>query len=312
MKLVKLFGIVVGVHVALFMFIFAIPGCRSTAKKPAATATSPDLGGSPISGSSVDAGSPVSAAEPAPAVGSELSSVRFSPTRPGTAAATAETIAPTPPEAAPAGSYTIVKGDSLWSIAKKHNITVKELTSANNIRSDAKLNLGQKLVIPGKTAPKATSTAGAPSTVSAAKASAVTTTATTSTAVTHVIKSGETLGTIAKKYQVKVGDIATANNIADPTKLRVGQTLKIPGYQAAGKASTAPKSSTTSSTRTDKTAPSTPAAPTPTPTPTPVSPIFSDPSVTPAPSSPVESASPISSAAPDAPVMTVQEAAPRL
>ena len=36
MKLVKIFGVVMAVHAAVFMFIFAVPGCRSTGKKPVA------------------------------------------------------------------------------------------------------------------------------------------------------------------------------------------------------------------------------------------------------------------------------------
>jgi LysM repeat protein len=109
MKLVKIFGIVMAFHAAAFMFIFAIPGCRSTTKKPVATA--------PASGSEA---SPLAAAEApmAPAGTSEISSVRFSPTRPGTAAA-AQAVAQ--PEAT---TYTVAKGDNLWSIAKKNNVTV--------------------------------------------------------------------------------------------------------------------------------------------------------------------------------------------
>ncbi len=38
MKLVKLFGFVMAAHAAVFMFVFAIPGCRSSGKKPAAPA----------------------------------------------------------------------------------------------------------------------------------------------------------------------------------------------------------------------------------------------------------------------------------
>jgi hypothetical protein len=62
--------------------------------------------------------------------------------------------------------------------------------------------------------------------------------------VRHVVKPGETLGGIARKYQVKVGDIATANNISDPAKIRPGVELVIPGWQApAAKPAAAPATS---------------------------------------------------------------------
>ena len=293
MKLVKIFGIVMAFHAAAFMFIFAIPGCRSTSKKPAATA--------PVIGAE---SSPVAAAEPAPAPSSEVSSVRFSPTRPGTPAAAEVTASQ--PQAAPS-TYTVAKGDNLWSIAKKNGVTVKQLTAANKLSTDATLKLGQKLVIPGKAA------ASAAAAVSAAPAASVAPSASAapaSTAIIHVVKSGETLGVIAKKYQVKVGDIATANNIADPTKIRVGQSLKIPGWQVPASKSTTPAAKTP--------APAVKPAPAPAPAlapaePAPLSPVFG---------SPIESApapapgnSPFITPAPEsqAPVIRVEESgAPKI
>jgi LysM repeat protein len=52
-----------------------------------------------------------------------------------------------------------------------------------------------------------------------------------------VVKPGETIGVIARKYQVKAQDLLVANNIADPRKIRAGQELVIPGATAASVAS---------------------------------------------------------------------------
>ena len=41
MKIVKIFGLVVAVHAAVFLLIFAIPGCRSSARKASAGAQRP-------------------------------------------------------------------------------------------------------------------------------------------------------------------------------------------------------------------------------------------------------------------------------
>lgn len=282
MKLVKIFGAVMAVHAAVFMFVFAIPGCRSTGKKSAAAPAVAES--SPVETSS-DV-SPVGfVAAPA-----EVAPIRFSPTRPGTPVAAQAVAAPEPT------SYTVVKGDNLWAIAKKNGITVKELTAANKLRADSTLQLGQKLVIPAKASAAPAAAVAAPAAAPSAPA------AVSSSSITHTVKAGETLGGIARKYQVKVGEIATANNIADPTKIRVGQMLKIPGWQApASKAAAAPAP-----------APA-PAYVAPAPV-APVSPLFS---------SPVESASPvapagesplITPAAPsDAPLIRVEESgAPRI
>jgi len=299
MKLVKIFGAVMAVHAAVFMFVFAIPGCRSTGKKTT-PATAPVIGAETTP---VDAGSPIADPGVAPA---EVAPVRFSPTRPGTAAAIA---AEAPPAEVAPSTYAVVKGDSLWSIAKKHNITVKQLTAANNLRADSTLKLGQALKIPGKAA------APAAATTSAATVAPVAPAAVATAATTHVVKSGESLGGIAKKYQVKVGDIAAANNIADPTKIRVGQTLKIPGSHTKSSVKSPAPSKAPAAVK-----PAPAVAPTPAPTPAapveqpaaPVSPLFTSPLVEPAAPTPAPATSPFvsSAAAPDntgAPVIRVEE-----
>lgn len=45
---------------------------------------------------------------------------------------------------------------------------------------------------------------------------------------TVVVKSGDTLGAIAAQVGVSADDLARANNITDPTKIQIGQQLRIP------------------------------------------------------------------------------------
>ncbi|HJA78153.1 MAG TPA: LysM peptidoglycan-binding domain-containing protein [Candidatus Desulfovibrio intestinavium] len=47
----------------------------------------------------------------------------------------------------------------------------------------------------------------------------------------HVLASGETLYGVARKYGVSVGELQAANDIDNPGKIRVGQTLRIPGNE---------------------------------------------------------------------------------
>ncbi len=289
MKLVKLFGFVMAAHAAVFMFVFAIPGCRSSGKKPAApAATAVGAETSPLASS--ETVSPVSSSSSVATA--EVSAIRFSPTRPGTAAATEVTAPPA------ATTYTVVKGDNLWSIAKKNGITVKELTAVNNLRSDSTLKLGQVLTLPSK------ATASAPSASVSAPAAVTVPAKVATVATTHVVKAGETLGVIAKKYQVKVGEIATANNIADPTKIRVGQTLKIPGVSASAAKTAAPSAAVKAPVVT---------APAPAPVAPAAAPVFTSPfestTTTPAAESPFITPAP----ATDAPLIRVEESgAPRI
>lgn len=244
MKILKIFGIVVGVHVFALILIFANPGCSSSTKpkptpadtaapvesspvvtvpsqstvnyEPASTAPAADNGASPI------VAAPISFNPDAPATSG---GVRFSPTRPNTPAASAVQAQPVA-DVTPVSTYTVARGDSLWSIAKAHRLTVTELADANNLSTGATLRLGQKLIIPNQPAGATPAAAPAPAIAEtpAPKPSAE--------SVTHVVKAGETLGAIARKYQVTVGEIATANNITDPAKIRPGRELIIPGWKS--------------------------------------------------------------------------------
>lgn len=251
MKILKIFGIVVGIHVFALVLIFANPGCSSTTKPaPAPAAREPAAPTSPpvtfAVPSAAPAPSPISAAPvtfnpdaPAMASGGTGGGVRFVPTRPNTPVAGTLVTEPVV-DVTPATTYVVKSGDNLWSIAKKHHLSAGELASANHIATSAIVRPGQKLLIPGK------STAGAPATPPA-KAAAPTAARSpdaapasaraASESVKHVVKSGETLGSIARNFGVRQGDIAVANNISDPAKIRAGMELVIPGWQpASGKA----------------------------------------------------------------------------
>ena len=51
-------------------------------------------------------------------------------------------------------SHEVLKGETLYSISRKHGISVAELCSANNMTEKDTLKVGQKLTIPGKTVVK--------------------------------------------------------------------------------------------------------------------------------------------------------------
>ncbi len=99
-------------------------------------------------------------------------------------------------------TYTVKSGDSLWSIANRYNTTVDALKSANNLTSNS-LSIGQVLRIP-------TSTGTTPS-----------------TGTTYTVKSGDSLWSIANRYNTTVNAIKSANNLTSDA-LSIGQVLQIP------------------------------------------------------------------------------------
>ncbi len=107
--------------------------------------------------------------------------------------------------------YTVKAGDTLGQIAEDFDITLEELVAANGITNIHSLDVGQVLVIP------------VPGTVS------TTPPADTETGErTHIVKAGENLFRIGLAYGFTVEELADYNNIADPTRIEVGQEILIP------------------------------------------------------------------------------------
>lgn len=98
--------------------------------------------------------------------------------------------------------YTVVQGDSLWSIAKKFNISVEELKSANNLSSNL-LQVGQRLRIPVEEKPEE------------------------GEYIVYIVVPGDSLYSIARTYNTTVQDLVSYNNLAT-TNLSIGQQLLIP------------------------------------------------------------------------------------
>ena len=95
--------------------------------------------------------------------------------------------------------YTVIKGDSLWSIAKKYGTTVDKIKKDNNLSSN-NLSIGQKLIINKEEKPISDG---------------------------YVVKAGDTLYSIANKYNTSVDKIKDLNNLSSNI-LQIGQVLKVP------------------------------------------------------------------------------------
>jgi LysM repeat protein len=119
------------------------------------------------------------------------------------------------PELPPGASeYTVKAGDFLARIAGQHGTTVGAIRQANRLTSDL-IQVGQVLVIPG----------GADTEAGASSGSSI-----SGDAVTITVQPGDTIGEIARNYDVTVRELMEANSITDPRKIRVGQRLVIPGF----------------------------------------------------------------------------------
>lgn len=115
-------------------------------------------------------------------------------------------------------AYKIQPGDSLSRIAKKSHTTVGALKVVNRLNTDQIVS-GRHLLIPRPVAPYGQYTASYQGCVADS--------CRRERQVVHVVKSGDSLWKIAKKYKVKVNDIVGWNQIANQNHLKPGQHLVI-------------------------------------------------------------------------------------
>lgn len=102
--------------------------------------------------------------------------------------------------------YRVKSGTNLYTIAKKHGVSVDAIKKANNLTSD-RLKPGQVLTIPSASSKSASKTA-----VKNAKAASHGRTATARTK-TYTIKSGDTLSGISNKTGISLAQLKKLNNL---------------------------------------------------------------------------------------------------
>ena len=163
--------------------------------------------------------------------------------------------------AKPGEIIEVQQGDTLYGISKRYRVAISELMALNNLQNP-NIRPGQKLTVPGgklavaqrptaaaaaeqpapapvkpqKAARVAPVPAVAPAPVAVAPAPAAAPTVAAAPAEwagSYTVAQGDTLTAIARKHKIKAADLQSANNITDPTKVRPGVVLKVPGDASA-------------------------------------------------------------------------------
>lgn len=116
-------------------------------------------------------------------------------------------------------TYTVQTGDTLWKIARKYNCSITEIMAANSdrIKNPNRIHAGWQLKIPQSGAPITGST---PDTVLPEnRKSGI-----------YIVRQGDTLWKIARKYGCSVAEIVFLNRelIRDPALIYSGWELKVP------------------------------------------------------------------------------------
>lgn len=107
------------------------------------------------------------------------------------------------PPAGCAGSVTVYSGDTVYSIARRCNVSVRELIEANRIRAPYVIYPGQALRVPGGSGE-------------------------------YVVRRGDTLLVLARRLGVDFQTLARTNGKTPPYTIYVGETLRVPGAYNGG------------------------------------------------------------------------------
>ena len=159
-----------------------------------------------------------------------------------------------PSGAADGGTIVVGEGDTLYKISRRYNVSVSALMQANNLQSPA-ISMGRKLVLPNGAnagsgadavavaADEATAIPALPEVkqvasldknsavdVSVAQPKNYAVANTPAGANIYKVKAGESFFQVAKSLGVSPKALAEANGIEDPSKIKEGQILHLPGH----------------------------------------------------------------------------------
>lgn len=100
------------------------------------------------------------------------------------------------PDERKTGAYTVVRGDTVYGIARRNDLDIRELIRRNALEPPYRLSIGQSLDFPP---PRR-----------------------------HTVEKGETLYGISRQHRVSMSELARANDLQPPYRLAIGQKLELP------------------------------------------------------------------------------------
>jgi LysM repeat protein len=164
----------------------------------------------------------------------------------GTGATVAERLATLPAsERVTVVVHIVERGETLSKIARRYHVTVDDITGANRGVQARRLRRGQRLVIPTSLMGAGHVSSASRTATSRVRVARSNTTGTRAAVATrtapagargpavvsrrvHIVRSGETLGQIARSFNVPLEDLLRANGLSARSAIRPGQTVRIP------------------------------------------------------------------------------------
>jgi peptidoglycan lytic transglycosylase D len=119
-------------------------------------------------------------------------------------------------ERAPGGIHVVRRGETLGGIANRFGTTISSLQAMNELGRSTEIRVGQRLVVSGGRGSSRARTSAKSRTSAKAKGPAA----------THLVRRGETLSDLSRRYGVSVKTLMRINGLRSASSLRAGQRIK--------------------------------------------------------------------------------------
>jgi murein DD-endopeptidase MepM/ murein hydrolase activator NlpD len=119
--------------------------------------------------------------------------------------------------------YTVKPGESLWTIAQNYHVSLRELSTINNLEDEEKLSIGQIIKIPITSRSKDSTAKDVDNNEEEIQYNWI----------EHIVESGENISLIAQKYHMPIETICKLNNIDEGDYVFPGQRIKIKAIEKA-------------------------------------------------------------------------------
>ena len=116
--------------------------------------------------------------------------------------------------------HVVRAGDTVWDVARRYGVPTEAVLAANRLDATAAIRPGRKLVLPGAT-PRRRAT---PAVVERTRG--------------HVVRPGETVTTIARRYGVSVTSVLRRNGLRPASTIHPGRRLLVTGGTPAARTAT--------------------------------------------------------------------------
>lgn len=130
-------------------------------------------------------------------------------------------------------TYRIRSGDNLSTIAKRYRTTVAYLRDINNLPRKKPLRIGMRIQVPDRTPLKGRSTPSRQVAKTKTQSPAVGRKVAVPDGRYYIVQSGDSLFSIAKKYNTTVAELQRLNSIRRGRVLKIGMKLKVPGTDSS-------------------------------------------------------------------------------